>query len=86
MSNEEACYLCSHVFNNTKPILYVAKEEDEWQFLCGDEHDLDEIPHVVGINHIFDNDDSFKDLVLILNDFEAERIDTNSMWCISKLT
>ena len=63
------CYVCSHIFKNTRPILFVSKEDGEWQFLCGEEHNEDEIPHVVGIIHIFNRDASLQNISNLPDDF-----------------
>lgn len=41
------------------------------QFLCGGDHDIEEIPKVVGINHLIDRDPSLIEVINIPNDCEA---------------
>ena len=60
----EPCYLCSHIFENTRPILFVSKADREWQFLCGQfDHEEDEVPHVVCIGDILERDASLSSLI-----------------------
>ena len=51
-----AVFICSHMFENTRPVLYVSKEGGDWQFLCGQTDHGEENPHVVGIGHLIDRD------------------------------
>jgi hypothetical protein len=49
-------YVCSHVFCRTRPILLVAHDEGDWQFMCaGTDHDQDDC-RVVGVGHLIDRD------------------------------
>ena len=75
-----AVYLCSHVFNYEKPILYVCKEGNEWQFLCGGDHAFKAKPHVVGVGHILERDSTIKALENLPDGWEAERSDIESDW------
>jgi hypothetical protein len=35
-----AVFCCEHVFEHSRPILYVTHDSDgDWQFLCGDSHE-----------------------------------------------
>ncbi len=76
------CFLCSHIFENTRPILYVSKSDGDWQFLCGQDDHEGEIPRVVGANHIFERDKSLSELENLLDDYEANRDDIYSEWHI----
>lgn len=75
-----AVYLCSHVFNHEAPILYVYKEDGEWQFLCGGEHGAKEKPHVVGFKHVLDRDPTISQLADLPEGWEAEREDVEAFW------
>lgn len=85
INKEIPAYVCSHIFDNTRPILLVYRENDEWQFLCGGNHSNDEIPRVVGMNHLLERDSTLLAIMNIENGYEAERKDINSEWRISKL-
>jgi len=80
---EIPAYVCSHIFDNTKPVLLVAKEDGDWQFLCGEEHD--EIPIVVGINHIIERDNTLVDILNLKDNHEAERKKVGGKWKINKI-
>lgn len=76
---EVIAYICDHIFKNTHPILLVSREEGDWQCLCGGVHH-NEIPHVVGINHLFDRDPTLNELRDLPNGWEAERDAPNLQW------
>ncbi len=77
---EIPAYVCSHVFEGSKPVLLVCKEDGDWQFLCGEEHDQEEIPRVIGINHILYKDASLNELMDLDDNWEAERCTIESKW------
>lgn len=55
-------YCCPHIFHKEKPVLLVIRDEDEdWQFLCG--NDVDDECHYVGVGHLLDRDNSLEVLV-----------------------
>ena len=81
---EIPAYVCSHVFEGVLPILLVCKEDDEWQFLCGGEHDLNEHPRVVGLNHILERDKSLLEVMNLENNQEAERNKVGGKWEVSQ--
>jgi hypothetical protein len=56
-----ASFVCSHISDDSEPILLVAHEEGDWQFLCGREH-KGETPRVVGIGHLLERDPSLQRL------------------------
>lgn len=85
MSEPEAlAYVCQHVFNHECPVLLVSRAEGDWQLLCGGDHDQDEIPHVVGLNHLFESDSSLEELKDLPPDWEAERDSVAAPWRRSK--
>lgn len=85
MSKTEAlAYVCRHVFNHERPVLLVSRAEGDWQFLCGGDHEPDEIPHVVGLNHLLDSDSSIEELKDLPPNWEAERNSVAAPWRRSK--
>lgn len=50
---------CSHIIEYEKPILYVSHDKDDgmWQFLCGQEHEIEE-EKIVSLKSIFELDNS----------------------------
>ena len=47
---ERAAFVCSHVFENSRPVLLVSHVDGGWQLLCGQAHVTKEIPRLVGLN------------------------------------
>lgn len=78
-----AVFVCPHVFNNTRPILYVCREDGDLQCLCG-EYDHVETVHVVGVGHLQERDPSICQLADLPNNLETERKDDQSEWLRSK--
>lgn len=77
---ETAAYLCSHVFHDTHPVLFVSRADGEWQFLCGGGHPADELPFVVGENHLFERDPTLLEIADLPDDWEAERESVGAAW------
>jgi len=80
-----AVFICSHVFENTKPTLLVCHEGGDWQFLCGGAHDVDDKPKVVGIGHLLERDPTLHEISNLPIDFEAERKEVGGEWIVSML-
>jgi len=72
--------VCGCVFKNEKPILYVYHDENDWQFLCGDEHESTDGAQVVGVGHLTERDPSLNQLVGLPSGWEAERQTTKNNW------
>ena len=52
--------------------------------LCGyDDHEREK-PHVVGLQHLIDRDESLEHVLNIEDDWEAERASKEDPWAISK--
>ncbi len=80
MSKEIAAYVCSHVFEKKRPVLLVLRAEGDWQLLCGGSHDDKEIPRVVGLTHLVDEDPSLRAVLNLPVEWEAERSSPASPW------
>jgi hypothetical protein len=80
MTAEIAAYVCSHVFSNTCPVLLVARAGGEWQCLWGGEHDADEEPKVIGLNHLLERDASLREVMDLPDEWEAERRTVSDPW------
>jgi hypothetical protein len=76
---EDPAFICSHIFDNTRPVLLVMNTDGDWQFLCGGIHE-GETPRVVGINHLLDRDPSLRSVLDLPNNWEAERESLWSPW------
>lgn len=79
-NHHRAAFLCDHVFNGSRPILYVCRDGGDWQFLCGDDHEEDDQPHLVGIVHVVSRDPSLEELADLSSDWEAEREMAGGVW------
>jgi len=78
---EFGAYVCSHIFENTRPILLVSRADGDWQFLCGKaDHPVDEVPRLVGINHLVERDPTLAELSDLPEDWEAERVKVGDVW------
>lgn len=85
MNLEIPAYVCSHIFENSRPILLVSRAGGDWQCLCGEQHKIDEMPNVIGLNHLMDRDPSLIELQNLPADWEAERRDVRSVWIRTKI-
>lgn len=85
MTAEIAAYVCSHVFKNTRPVLLVSRAGGDWQCLCGGGHDLDEVPHVVGLNHLLERDITLAELQDLPDEWEAERAHVGDAWIRTRI-
>lgn len=77
---EIPAFICSHIFENTRPVLFVSKEDGDWQLLCGGSDHVGEKPKVVGLNHLLERDHTLKELLDLPDDWIAERTDPESDW------
>ncbi len=62
MNRENAAFVCSHVFADSRPVLLVAREDGDWMYLCGQGHEPDEQFHVVGLEHLHARHPSLHDV------------------------
>lgn len=82
---EIACFVCSHVFADVKPVLLVAREGGEWMFMCGDAHASDENYHLVGMRHLLDRDGTLRELLDLGDGMQAERTASHHRWRRSRV-
>ncbi len=80
MSKELAAFVCSHVFEKRSPVLLVLRSEGDWQLLCGGAHNDEEVPRVVGLNHLLEADPSLRAVLELPDEWEAERSSQASPW------
>lgn len=74
-------YVCNHVFNQTSPILLVSRADNDWCFLCGENHPDDASAYrVIGIGHVFDQDPSLRQLHDLPPNWDAERKRVGDEW------
>ena len=75
-----ACFTCTHVLEEGKPILFVSHDEDGyWQFLCGSNHKVDDA-RIVSLASILDIDESMSCLAELDYGQYAEVKDSSGEW------
>jgi hypothetical protein len=72
--------LCPHVFQEIRPILLVARNDGDFQLLCGEAHDGIEGAHWVHTEHVLDRDPSLREVTDLPDGWEAERANVGSPW------
>ena len=78
-------YICSHIFENSRPVLLVAHEDGDWIFSCGN-YDHDEKDwKVVGVGHLTSRDETLNECSDLHNGFEAERSAAGKTWIRTKI-
>jgi hypothetical protein len=77
---EFLAFVCSHVFERVSSVLFVSRAEGDWQLLCGGTHDERDVPRVVGLNHLLDDNPSVRVILDLPSDWEAERSAQGSAW------
>lgn len=78
---EERVFVCTHVFQRSRPIILVSRPEGDWCFLCGDMHqDNASAYRSVGLSHILEADPTVSDVLDLPRDWEAERATINDSW------
>lgn len=74
-------YCCEHVFRGERRVLLVARNDGDWQFLCGDvDHPDTSEPYHVCVGHLLDQDATLHELADLPPEWEAERTSTASPW------
>lgn len=79
---DTSVFLCSHVFDEEQPVLYVSHDGDgDWQFVCGDSHD-DSEPKLVCIEHVLERDSTLHEVANLKCNHTAERETVGADWQI----
>lgn len=77
----QKAYVCVHVFDQSRPVLLVSREDGDWCFLCGDVHpDSADHYRVVGRGHVVYRDFSLSSILDLLPNEEAERVAIGEPW------
>jgi len=84
MTRETAAFVCSHVFNRSRPILLVAREAGDWMYLCGQAHGEDEQYHVIGAGHLLERDSTLSAVTDLPENMEAERPSVTAPWAATR--
>lgn len=78
---ETKLYVCIHVFDRIRPVLYVTRPDGDWCALCGGDHPDDASSfRVVGIGHVIDYDPSVAEVLDLCPNQEAEREAVGEPW------
>ena len=75
-----AVYVCHHVFTHERPVLFVSHNDGDWQFLCGASHEEEDLPQVVGVEHVVGYDSTVEQVANIGVHEEAERESVAHPW------
>jgi hypothetical protein len=85
MPEHFAVYVCSHVFDDTRPVLLVVREAGDLMLLCGAIHDFDADPtRLVGLSHLVARDPALATVADLPEGFEAERQGRDEEWLWSR--
>jgi hypothetical protein len=78
---EQKSYVCVHVFEGSRPVLYVTRPGGDWCLLCGDDHpDEGAAYRVVGLGHVIGGDASLREVMDLEPNEEAERAAAGAVW------
>ena len=84
--SHQKSYVCIHVFDNSRPVLLVSREDGDWCFLCGDTHPQSADHYrVVGLGHVVERDPSLRTILDLLPNEEAERSAVGGAWIRTNL-
>lgn len=81
-SPNTACFVCDHVMNRQRPILWVCHDQEDgaWQFLCGDAVHTDENIRLISLQEATEIDPSINDLSELPPGVGAERNSAKDAW------
>lgn len=79
-------FVCSHVFDASKAVLLVARENNDLMCMCGEFHEDDETYHVIGAEDLIARDQTLSKIVELSNDMAAERAAIGEPWMHLSLT
>jgi len=76
-----ACFVCDHVFNKERDILYVTHDlvDSSWQFLCG-ESDHTDNAKIISLEQATQLDNSINELFEMPEGVGAEREKKGGQW------
>lgn len=82
---ETKSYVCIHVFDGSKSVLYVTRPDGDWCALCGDDHPDDASYYrVVGLGHVVQQDPTVAEVLDLAANEEAEREVVGGPWVRSR--
>lgn len=78
-------FACRHVLDGEQPVLLVSRQDGDWCFLCGGQHEQSSTDFkAIGVSHILERDPSLRELLDLETGWEAERNDDTSPWVRSE--
>jgi len=80
MSHALGVFICSHIFNDTLPILLVAREDGDWMYMCGQVHDEQDEGQLAGLEHLLERDATLSEIQDLPDNSEAERSSPGAPW------
>lgn len=83
--DNQAVFICSHIYENKKPILLVCHADGDWQFLCGEGHDENEKPKVACVTHLLERDPTLNEVADIPENYEEERSKVGADWVVTAI-
>lgn len=81
-SKSTACFVCEHVMDGKRPILFVSHDKDDsnWQFLCGGNDHNDKSIRIISLEQITTIDNTVNDLYEMPEGVGAEREKIGMNW------
>ena len=82
-----ACFVCDHVFNKERPILFVSHDEEDssWQFLCGQDDHNDNSAKIISLKQAVELDETINELYEMPVGIYAEREEVGKKWTVYKM-
>ncbi len=84
-TDKRVIFVCSHVFESTRPVLLVVREHGDWTFTCGSTDHGANDSHLAGIGHMLERDPSLGECLDLLEGFEAQRTWIGVPWLRSRI-
>jgi hypothetical protein len=86
MRFNQKVYTSTCVLSDGKGIKLVAREEEDWMFLCGEIHQNDPTNYAaVAFGVLQQRDPSLKGVLDLPNDYEAEREHLDADWLVTRI-
>lgn len=79
---ETKAYVCIHVFEGTRPVLYFTRTDRDWCALCGGYDHAEDASdfRTVGLGHVVDDDPGLADVLHLEPEQAAERTAVGDPW------
>lgn len=76
-----ACFVCNHVLDKKRPILYATHDSDgDWQFLCGQEDHTESNVKIISLLQAVELDKTINELYEMPTNVGAEREKVTEKW------